>query len=49
MVGSIVVNGHGSTNMRRVTRKGKVNGSGVSDALAMLGTVVLNVVHDVHK
>jgi len=36
----------GNTYMRKVTRKDKVNGSEVSDALAMLGTVVLNVVHE---
>ena len=35
--------------MRKVTRKGKVNGFEVSYALAMLGTVVLNVVHDMHR
>jgi len=35
--------------MRRVSRKGKVNGSKVSYALAKLGTVVLNVMHAMHK
>lgn len=39
----------GSTDMIRVTRKGKVNGPEVSDVLANLGTVVLNVVYVVHK
>ena len=29
--------------------KGKVNGFDVSDALAMLGTVFLNIVHVVHE
>lgn len=29
----------------KVIKKGKVNGFDVSDALAILGTVVLNVVH----
>ena len=38
-----------SADTRNVTRKGKVNGSKVSDALAMLGTIVLNVVHVLHK
>ncbi len=33
----------------KVTKKGKVNGSKVSDALSKLGTMVLNVVHVVHK
>jgi len=32
----------GSTNMRKVTKTGKVNGSEVSDALVMLGVVFLN-------
>ena len=44
-----MVNGRGSTNMRRVTRKGKVNGPEVSDGLTKLGTMVPNVVHVVHK
>ena len=30
------------TDMRKVTRKGKVNGSEVSNAFAMLGTIALN-------
>jgi len=34
--------------MRKVIRKGKVNGFEASDALAMLGIVVLNVLHVVH-
>lgn len=34
--------------MRKVIKKVKVNGSKVPDALAMLGTVVLNVVNFVH-
>ena len=38
----------GSTIMRKVIRKGKVNGFEASDALAMLGIVVLNVLHVVH-
>lgn len=29
--------------------KGEVNGSEASDALAMLGMIVLNVVHGVHR
>ena len=33
------------TNMRKVTREGKLNGSEVSDALAMLGMIFLSVVH----
>jgi len=37
------------TVMRNVTRKGKVNGSEASGALAMLGTIVLNIMHDMHK
>jgi len=39
----------GSTDMRTVTSKGKVNGSEVLDALAKLGTMILNVVHVMHK
>jgi len=39
----------GNTDMRKVTRKDKVNGSKVLDAVAMLGTVFLNVVHVVHE
>jgi len=35
--------------MRKVTRKGKVNGLEASYALAMFGTVVLNVVYVVKK
>jgi len=35
--------------MRKVTRKGKVNGSKASDVWVMLGTIVLNVVHVMHK
>ena len=38
----------GSTIMRKLIRKGKVNIFELSDSLAMLGTIVLNVVHDVH-
>lgn len=37
------------TVMRKVTRKGKVNGFEVSGALAMLGMISLNVVHAMHK
>ena len=33
------------TIMGKLTRKGKLNGSYVLDALVMLGTIVLNVVH----
>jgi len=36
----------GSIDVRRVTIKGKLNGYEVSDALPMLGTIVLNVVHE---
>jgi len=39
----------GSIDVRRVTKKGKVNGSEVSYALAMLGMNVLNFVHVVHE
>jgi len=39
----------GSTNMRKVTKEGKVNGSGLSYALAKVGTMILNVVHVVPK
>jgi hypothetical protein len=35
--------------MRKVIRKCKVNGFDVSDSLAMLGTVILNFLHVVHK
>ena len=38
----------GRTIMRKVIRKGKINGFEVSYALAKLGTVVLNVVHVVY-
>jgi len=34
--------GGSSADMRKITRKGKVNGSEVSYALAMLGTISLN-------
>jgi len=37
------------TVMRKVTMKGKVNGYEVLGALAMLGKIVLNVVHAMHK
>ena len=39
----------GSIDMRKVTKKGKVNGFEVLDAMAKLGTLVLNGVHVVHK
>ena len=39
----------GRTIIRKVTRKVKVNIFEESDALAMLGNIVLNVVHVVHK
>ncbi len=39
----------GTTDMRKVIKKGKVNGSEVSYAWAKLGTMVLKVVHVVHK
>jgi len=37
------------TVKRKVTMKGKVNGSKVLGALALLGMIVLNVVHVMHK
>ena len=40
---------HGSIDMRKVTRKDRVNGYEAANALAMLGIVVLNVVHVMHK
>jgi len=39
----------GSINMGKVTMKGKVNGSKVSDALTMLGIVILDVAHVLHE
>ena len=38
-----------SADIRKVTRKGKVNGSEVLDALSMLGISILNIVHVVHE
>lgn len=38
----------GNTIMRKVIKKGEGNGFEASHALAMLGMVVLNVVHNVH-
>lgn len=35
--------------MRKVIRKGKVNGFEVPDALAKLGIIVLNIVHVIHR
>ena len=35
--------------MGKVIKKGEANGFEASDALAMLGTIVLNVVHGVHR
>ena len=35
--------------MRKVIGKGKVNGFEASYALAMLGTIVLNVAHILHE
>jgi len=37
------------TIMRKVIRKGKVNRFEALDAFATLGTVVLNVVHALHR
>lgn len=37
-----------TTVMGNVIKKGEVNGSKVSNALDMLGIVVLNVVHVLH-
>lgn len=45
----IEVNGKWQENHENYNRKGEVNGFDTSDALAMLGTVVLNVVHVLHK
>jgi len=39
----------GRTVMTKVTMKGKVSVFGASNALGMLGTIVLNVVHVVHE
>ena len=39
----------GSIVMIKITRKYKVNGFEVSEALAMLGIIVLNIVHVVHE
>jgi len=36
----------GGTELRKVTRKGKVNGSKVSNAFSKMGTMVLNVLHE---
>jgi len=38
----------GQTVMRKVIRKGKVNRFEMSDSLAMLGTIVLDVEHVLH-
>jgi len=35
--------------MRKITKKGKVNGLEASYALYMLGTIVLNVAHVLHE
>jgi len=40
---------NGSTIISKVIKKGKVNGFEVSYALAMLGRIVLNVVHGAHR
>ena len=39
----------GSVVMRDVIRKGKVNGFEASDALAMSRTIILYVVHVMHR
>ena len=49
LVGSIEVNGWWYENHEKGNIKGKVNGFEVSDALAMLGIIVLNVVHVVNR
>jgi len=46
---SIGINGWWQDNHEKDNNKGKVNGFETSDALAMLGTIVLNVVHDLHE
>ena len=38
-----------SADTRNVTRKGKINGFGASYALAILGTIILNVAHVFHE
>ena len=40
---------NGNIVMRKVTRKGKVNGFEASYALAMLGAIVLIVAHLLHE
>jgi len=49
MVGSIWINERWYNNHGRGNNKGKVNGHEVSDALAMLGIIVLTVMHVVNK
>ena len=44
-----MVNGRWRYKHEKGNEKGRVNGSKVSDALATLGTVVLNIVHVVHE
>ena len=39
----------GNIFMIKLTKKGKVNGTEMSDGLTKLGMVVLNVVHVVHE
>ena len=48
LVGSIGVNGRWHDSHEKGTRKGNVNGFEVTNDLAKLGTVLLNVVHDVY-
>lgn len=49
LVGSIEVNGWWQYNDEKDNIKIKVNGFEASYALAMLGNIVLNIMHDVHR
>ena len=49
LVGSISVNGWWHDKHEKVNKKGEANGSEASDTLAMLGTIILNVAHVVHR
>ena len=49
IVGSIVVNGWCQYKHEKGNEKGKVNGCEAFDALAILGNIVLDVVHVVHR
>jgi len=48
LVRCIVINGRWQNNHDKGNRKGKANGFEASNALNMLGMIVLNIVHVVH-